>query len=163
MNADRFTIKSQEALQSAIALAASRKHAQVLPDHLLSVLLAQDDSLVPGVLRKLGVPVPGLRAEVEAALAGLPTLASADEPTTSPELLQVLRAAEHEMRELKDEFISTEHLLLSLAGHGSRAGEILRAAGATKDGLTKALAEVRGSHRVTDQSPEDKIQALEKF
>jgi ATP-dependent Clp protease ATP-binding subunit ClpB len=163
MNADRFTIKSQEALQASIALAASRKHAQVLPEHLLSVLVAQDDSLVPGVLRKLGVAVPGLRAEIDAALDTVPTLATADEPATSPELLQVLRAAEHEMRELKDEFISTEHLLLSLAGFGGRAGDLLRGAGAAKDQLAKAVEEVRGAHRVTDQSPEDKIRALEKF
>src|SRR3712207_4811406 len=81
----------------------------------------------------------------------------------SSELVQVLRASEHEMRELKDEFVSTEHLLLSLAGHGSKAGDVLRGAGATKEQLARALGEVRGGTRVTDQSPEDKIQALEKF
>src|SRR6185503_3646600 len=85
------------------------------------------------------------------------------EPTTAPELMQVIRASESEMRELGDEYISTEHLLLSLAGHGSKAGEALRSNGVTKEALAKALAEVRGSHRVTDQSPEDKVQALEKF
>ncbi|MBI5105441.1 MAG: ATP-dependent chaperone ClpB [Solirubrobacterales bacterium] len=163
MHADRFTIKSQEALQAAIGLAASRNHSQVQPEHLLAVLLEQQDSVVPGVLRKLGVAVPGLRAEVTAALDALPTLSAPAEPATSPEVLQVLRAAEHEMRELKDEYVSTEHLLLSLAGHSSKAGEALRAAGATKDQVARAVAEVRGSHRVTDQSPEDKIQALEKF
>ena len=82
MNADRFTIKSQEALQAAIALAAARKHAQVAPEHLLHVLLGQDESVVPGVLRKLGVALPGLRANVDAALDALPTLAGSDEPRT---------------------------------------------------------------------------------
>jgi ATP-dependent Clp protease ATP-binding subunit ClpA len=77
--------------------------------------------------------------------------------------VQVLRGAEHEMRELSDEYVSVEHLLLSLAGHGSKAGDALRSAGATKDALLPALSDVRGSNRVTDQSPEDKIQALEKF
>jgi ATP-dependent Clp protease ATP-binding subunit ClpB len=163
LNADRFTIKSQEALRAAIDLAAARQHAQVAPEHLLSVLLGQDDSVVPGVLRKLGVALPGLRAEVDAALAALPTLGAPAEPSTSQELLGVLRAAEVEMRELKDEFVSTEHLLLSLGGFGGRAGDLLRAAGASKDQLRKAIDEVRGAHRVTDQSPEDKIQALEKF
>src|SRR3954453_16712396 len=109
MNADRFTIKSREAFQAAIDLAARRSHAQVQPEHLLAVLLGQDDSVVPGVLRKLGVALPGLRAEVDATVGALPTLSAAAEPTTSQELLQVLRAAEHEMRELKDEFLSTEH------------------------------------------------------
>ena len=163
MQADRFTIKSQEALRSAIDLAATARHSQVQPEHLLAVLLDQGDSVVPGVLRKLGVAVEGLRGQVRAALDALPTLGSAAEPTTAPELMQVLRAAEHEMRELKDEYVSTEHLLLSLAGHNSKAGEALRAAGASKDALLQAIAEIRGSHRVTDQSPEEKINALERF
>jgi ATP-dependent Clp protease ATP-binding subunit ClpB len=163
LNADRFTIKSQEALQAAISLAAQRKHAQVLPEHLLAILLGQDDSVVPGVLRKLGVAGPGLRVDVDARLDELPTLSAAEEPTTSGELLGVMRAAEVEMRELGDEYISTEHLLLSLAGFGGRAGDLLRTAGASKEQLRKAIDEVRGAHRVTDQSPEDKIQALEKF
>ncbi|HEV7752528.1 MAG TPA: ATP-dependent chaperone ClpB [Baekduia sp.] len=163
MNADRFTIKSQEALQAAISLAAGRKNAQVVPEHLLAILLGQDDSVVPGVLRKLGVAGPALRVEVDAAIEQLGTLATAEEPTTSPELLGVLRAAEVEMRELGDEYISTEHLLLSLAGFGGKAGDLLRGAGASKEQLRKAIDEVRGAHRVTDQSPEDKIQALEKF
>src|SRR3954469_25464433 len=163
MHPERFTIKTQEALQGAISLAASRRHAQVQPEHLLAVLLGQDDSVVPGVLRKLGVALPALRKSVDGLVDALPTLAQADEPTTSPDVLQVLRAAEHEMRELKDEYLSTEHLLLSLAAHGSKDGEALRAAGATKDGTPRGLGDVRGSHRVTDQTPEDKIQALEKF
>jgi ATP-dependent Clp protease ATP-binding subunit ClpB len=163
LHADRFTIKSQEALQAAISLAAGRRHAQVMPEHLLSVLLDQSDSVVPGVLRKLGVAAPALRADVDGALDALPTLGESAEPATSGELLGVLRAAEVEMRELKDEYVSTEHLLLSLAGFGGRAGDLLRSAGASKEQLRKAIDEVRGAHRVTDQSPEDKIQALEKF
>jgi ATP-dependent Clp protease ATP-binding subunit ClpB len=163
LNADRFTIKSQEAIQAAIALAAARKHAQATPEHLLAILLGQDDSVVPGVLRKLGVAGPALRVEVDGVLDALPTLATPDEPTSSPELLGVVRAAEVEMRELGDEYISTEHLLLSLAGFGGRAGDLLRGVGATKEQLGKAIAEVRGAHKVTDQSPEDKLRALEKF
>jgi ATP-dependent Clp protease ATP-binding subunit ClpB len=163
LNADRFTIKSQEAIQAAIALAAARKHAQATPEHLLAILLGQDDSVVPGVLRKLGVAGPALRVEVDGVLDALPTLATPEEPASSPELLGVVRAAEVEMRELGDEYISTEHLLLSLAGFGGRAGDLLRGAGATKEQLGKAIAEVRGAHKVTDQSPEDKLRALEKF
>jgi ATP-dependent Clp protease ATP-binding subunit ClpB len=163
MNADRFTIKSQEALQAALGLAASRKNSQVQPEHLLAVLLEQADGMTLPVLRKLGASVDAIRAQVNEILDGLPTLSTDAEPTTSPELLQILRAAEHEMRELSDEYVSTEHLLLSLAAHGGTAGDALRHAGVTKDALAKALAEVRGSHRVTDQSPEDKVQALEKF
>jgi ATP-dependent Clp protease ATP-binding subunit ClpB len=163
MRADRFTTNTQKALQAAIDLAAGRRHSQTQPEHLLAVLLDQEGSYVPAVLAKLGVALPGLRAGVAGALDALPTLEQADEPATSRELLQVLRAAEHEMRELGDEFVSVEHVLLSLAGHGSAAGELLRAAGAGKADLLQAVKDVRGSHRVTDQTPEDKVQALERF
>jgi ATP-dependent Clp protease ATP-binding subunit ClpB len=163
MQADRFTIKSQEALQAAISLAAGRNNPQVAPEHLLAVLLEQADGLVVPVLGKLGVAIEPLRADVNAALDAMPTLDQPAEPTTAPELLTVLRAAEQEMRDLKDEYISTEHLLLALADGKTGAGEALRRAGATKDSILKALAEVRGSHRVTTQSPEDTVQALEKF
>ncbi|HEY1540047.1 MAG TPA: Clp protease N-terminal domain-containing protein, partial [Solirubrobacteraceae bacterium] len=164
MKADRFTIKTQEALQAALALAPKRRHAQVSPEHLLSVLLEQqDDGLVVPVLRKLGVAPEGLRADVNAALDALPTLTNVAEPTTSAELIAVLRAAEREMRQLKDEYVSVEHVLLAIAGDDGPAGKALRAAGATPERILQALAEVRGSHRVTDQSPEDKVRALEKY
>lgn len=163
MQADRFTIKSQEALQAAIALAADRRHAMVGPTHLLAVLLEQADGLVVPVLRKLGVTVEPLRAEVNAELDAQPTLEHADEPTTAPELMTVLRAAEKEMRGLKDDYVSTEHLLLALSELKGPAGEALRRAGADHDAIVAATDEVRGSHRVTDQSPEDKIRALERF
>src|SRR3954454_16764260 len=100
MNADRFTIKSQEALRAAIDLAAARSHAQVQPEHLLEVLLSQEDSLVPAVLGKVGVAVPGLRSTVAGLLDDIPTLSEPAEPATSAELTTILRAAEKEMREL---------------------------------------------------------------
>src|SRR4051794_12471675 len=163
MQADRFTIKSQEALQAAVSLAADRSHAQATPAHLLAVLLEQSDGLVVGVLRKLGVSVESLRADVNAELDALPTLEHAEEPATASELLTALRSAEKQMRGLKDEYISTEHLLLALADLKGETGDALRRSGADRDALLEAIAEVRGSHRVTDQSPEDKIRALERF
>ncbi|HWV88221.1 MAG TPA: ATP-dependent chaperone ClpB [Capillimicrobium sp.] len=164
MNPDRFTIKSQEAIAAAGQLAEQRRNPQVTPEHLLVVLLEQDGGIVPPVLRKLGVSPEAVRREVQPALDALPTIAAGGEAAgPSSELVAVLRAAEHEMRELKDEYVSAEHLLLSLAGHASKAGEALRALGATKAALTGALEQVRGAHRVTDQNPEDKYQALEKF
>ncbi len=164
MNADRFTIKSQEALQAATQLAEGRRNPQVTPEHLLAVLLEQDGGVVGPVLAKLGLDTAAIRAAVNGALDALPTMGEGGEvASAASELVQVLRASEHEMRELDDEYVSTEHILLSLAGHGSKAGEALRAAGATKEALLAALTEVRGSHRVTDQNPEDTMQALEKF
>jgi len=164
MNADRFTIKSADALRAAVDLAASRRHSEVRPEHLLQALLDQPEGMVPGVLAKLGADTAGLRASLGAALDGLPTLADAAEPTTASELHGVLRAAEQEMRDLRDDYVSAEHLLLALAGDGrSKAGDLLRASGATKERLDRAIGEVRGPHRVTDQSPEAKVQALERF
>ena len=164
MHADRFTIKTREALQAALELARSRRHAQVSAEHLLAVLLEESDGgLVAPVLRKLGASPDVLRSDVNGAIDALATLTNEAEPTTSAELMSVLRAAEREMRQLKDDYVSVEHLLLALAKDDGPAGKALRAVGATRERLLQALADVRGSHRVTDQTPEDKFQALEKF
>jgi ATP-dependent Clp protease ATP-binding subunit ClpB len=165
MQPDRLTIKTQEAIRDAGRLAEERRNPQATPEHLLAVLLEQPGGIVPSVLSKLGVAPASVRAPLNAALDTLPKMGEGGEVSGQPssELVQVLRGAEHEMRQLKDEYISTEHLLLSIAGHGSKAGDVLRAAGATKEAIAKALAEVRGSKRVTDQNPEDKIQALERY
>src|SRR4051794_6929972 len=163
MQADRFTLKTQEALQSALNLAPEQRHAQVTPLHLLAALLDQEGGLVVPVLGKIGVATDALRADVANALGTLPTLSSPAEPTTAPELMSVLRAAEREMRDLKDEYVSVEHVLLALAKDDGLAGRALKAHGATHERVLQALSEVRGSHRVTDQSPEEKMQALEKY
>jgi len=166
MQPDRFTIKSQEAIQAAQRLADDRRNPQTTPEHLLAVLLEQEDGLVVPVLRKLGVDPGAVRAAVNSALDGLPTLSaggSEQSAGSSNELIQVLRGAESEMRKLKDEYLSTEHLMLALSEHPGPAGSALRSAGASHDELLKALGDVRGSHRVTDQNPEEKIRALEKY
>ncbi len=171
MQPDRLTIKSQEALAAAARLAQERRNPQVTPAHLLAVLLDGDEAggVVVPVLTKLGTPLPALRAEAGRALEELPRLgegSSAEEGRPSAELVAVLRAAETRAKELADEYVSTEHLLLALAddqGPPTRAGQALRAVGASPERLKQALAEVRGPHRVTDQSPEEKYQALERF
>jgi ATP-dependent Clp protease ATP-binding subunit ClpB len=165
MNADRFTIKSQEALQAAQRLAEERHNPQTRPEHLLAVLLEQDAGVVAPVLRKLGVDPATVRATLAPALDALPRITSAVTEATggSGELLAVVRAAENEMRELNDEYVSTEHLILALSAQAGPAGDALRSLGANRENLLQALAEVRGGHRVTDQSPEDKYQALEKY
>ena len=167
MQQDKFTIKSQEALQAAQQLADQRRNPQTMPEHLLAVLLEQEGGVVAPVLRKLGVDPGAVRQALSPRLEALPKLTTAggrEEPAGgSSELIQILRAAETEMRELKDEYLSTEHVLLALAAHPGAAGDALRNSGATKDELLKALSEVRGSQRVTDQNPEEKFQALEKY
>ena len=164
MQADRFTIKSQEALSAALSLAASRRHTEATPEHLLLVLLEQADGIVTPVLRRLGASPEAIRGDVNDALGHLATVTgAAEEPATARELLGVLRAAESEAGRLGDDYISTEHMLLSLAAYGGPAGEALRRNGAGRDAALQAVEATRGPHRVTDQSPEDKYQALEKF
>ncbi len=167
MQPDRFTIKSQESLAAAARLAEQRRNPQVASLHLLAALLEGGDQggVVPGVLEKLGTAVPALRAEVERALAELPRLSgdSAADTQPSAELVAVLRSAEAEARELSDQYVSTEHLLLALAADSGRAGAALRSVGASRERVLAALVEVRGPHHVTDQNPEEKYQALERF
>jgi ATP-dependent Clp protease ATP-binding subunit ClpB len=156
MQLDRFTIKSQEALQAAIRLAADRRSTETAPPHLLLALLDQEGGIVVPVLRKVGADPAAIRSETGGAIDRLPTItAGAREPSTSRELLDVLRAAEREAGKLQDEYISTEHLLLAL----SEAVEGLP----PHDEIAEAVKQVRGPHRVTDQSPEEKYQALQRF
>jgi ATP-dependent Clp protease ATP-binding subunit ClpB len=166
MQPDRFTIKSQEALQAAQRLADERRNPQTMPEHLLAVLLEQDGGIVVPVLRKLGVDPAAVRQTNGEALDALPKIQGTGSPEPaggSSELVQILRDAEKEMRELKDEYVSTEHLMLAIADHPGQAGRVMRSVGATREQLIKALGEVRGSHRVTDENPEDKYMALERF
>src|SRR3954452_7494328 len=157
MQFDRFTTKSQEALQAAVGLAASRRHTEVQPEHLLAVLLEQQEGVIPPVLRKVGPSPDEIRRVVNAALDALPTItAGAREPSNARELLDVLRGAEREAGKLRDEYISTEHLLIALAEAPGAAGQALPKA----DVLREAVEEVRGPHRVTTQEPEDTFQAL---
>jgi ATP-dependent Clp protease ATP-binding subunit ClpB len=184
MQGDRFTLKSQEALAAAARLAEDRRNPQVTSLHLLAALTAPAPSRpgaagapapsaeAPGgvvlpVLSKLGVDIDALRATVEQGLGQLPVLgagSSADAGAQpGAELVSVLRSAEREAGKLSDQYVSTEHLLLALAGEDGVAGRALASVGATHERLLAALAEVRGSHRVTDQSPEEKYEALERF
>ncbi len=166
MQPDRFTIKSQEAIQAAQRLADQRRNPQTTPEHLLAVLLEQDGGVVVPVLRKLGTDPAAVRSALGPALDALPKLSgptNAEPAAGSGELTQVLRDGEKEMRELGDEYLSTEHLMLAIAAHPGKAGDALRRDGASREQLLKALAEVRGSHHVTDQNPEDKFQALERY
>src|SRR5947199_3758957 len=165
MQPDRFTIKSQEAIQAAQGLADERRNPQTTPEHMLAVLLEQEGGIVVPVLRKLGVAPAAVRQTLGPALDALPKLSTAaPEPAGgSTELTQILRTAETEMRDLGDEYVSTEHLMLAIAAHPGQAGAVLRSVGATKERLAQALKDVRGSHRVTDQNPEDKFQALQRY
>jgi len=163
MQADRFTTKSQEALTAARSLAERRNNPEITPEHLLAAMLEQDESIVSRVIAKVGARPASVGGDVAAALDVLPTLGAAADPTVSRAVRDVIRAAEDEAGALRDEYISTEHLLLAIAADDAAAGQALRREGATRDALMQAIEAVRGPHRVTDQDPEGKYQALEKF
>src|SRR5713226_5249447 len=162
---DKFTEKAQEAILSAQELLRSFQHAQMDSEHLLLALVEQADGIVPQVLSKVGVNVSALRGRLRAELERLPKVQGKVEGLMiSPRLRQALETAQAETQRLRDEYVSTEHLLLGIAAsHDGAAARALAEAGVTADGLYRAIQEVRGSQRVTDQNPESKYQALERY
>src|SRR5438045_4181506 len=163
INPDRLTVKATEALNEAVDLARRAGNPLVYDLHLLMALLTQDEGIVVPVLQKLGVSVAKLREDVGREMARYPKQTGA-QPTLSRELNQVFDKAEDEAKKLGDEYISTEHLLLALAEtKGAESRGMLGAVGANHDALLSALEAVRGSHRVTDQSPENQYQALQRY
>jgi ATP-dependent Clp protease ATP-binding subunit ClpB len=165
MRWDQFTVMSQEAIQKAQARAEEMGHQEIRPEHLLAGFLAQDENIVNAILAKIGAPAAKIRADVDAALERLPKVRGGGaEAAMSPALRQVLESARQFAEQLKDEYISTEHLFLAmLKDGGTEASRILRGSGVTEDAVLKALAAVRGSQRVTDPEPEGKYQVLEKY
>jgi ATP-dependent Clp protease ATP-binding subunit ClpB len=160
MQADRFTVKSQEAVAAAQQLATARRNPEVAPPHLLVALLVQEDGLVPPILQKVGADPAAVGAKAHEAVEALPTMSdNGEEPRMSTTLAQTLRGAEREMAKMGDEYISTEHLLLALTESGGAVADLLP----EREALEKAIAEVRGPHKVTSPNPEDSVQALEKF
>ena len=162
---EKLTVKSQQAMQQAQARATELGNPEVQPVHLLLALVEDREGVIPAVLEKIGVPTERLEHELHAIEEKLPRVAgSASQPGLSQTLNKALEQAFREAANFKDEYVSTEHLLLGAAHlKGDAAREALAAVGATHEAILKALTAVRGSQRVTDQNPEGKFQALEKY
>src|SRR2546428_802561 len=164
MRIDKYTQKMQEALQGAQDLASQANHPDITNEHFLSALLDQSDGITRPLLEKIGANVDQLRERLRSELEGRPTIhGAAADLRLSSELRSVLDSAEKEMSKLKDEFTSAEHYLLALGGSNVPAAKLLKDFGVTRDKLMQGLQQVRGSQRVTDQNPEGKYQALEKY
>ncbi len=165
MNPNTFTEKAQEALVASQELATRLTHPQVEPEHLLAALADQAGGVVPEVLRKLGVDPSAVTRAAHEALATLPRAYGGAAPAISPRLSAVLDAARREAERLTDEYVSTEHLLIAIVGERGRsaAARLLADLGVTADRVLGALTSIRGSQRVTDQTPEGKYQALERY
>jgi len=162
---EKLTMKSQEALQSAAELAAGRGHAEIGPMHLLSALLDQQEGIVLPLVRKLGADLGGLSAELQQSLDALASVnGDAAQPQMSSELRKLLDRAFKTASDLKDEYVSTEHLLLAATGlDRSEVTRILTRFGISPDSLLGTLKELRGNQRVTDANPEEKFQALDRY
>jgi ATP-dependent Clp protease ATP-binding subunit ClpB len=162
MRLDQFTVKAQDAITSAQTDAEKRDHPEVTPEHLLQTLVSQEGGVVPAALGKMGLNTAAILQDVMRALDALPHTQGAA-THLSPKLDAVLKQALREAEALKDEYVSTEHLLLALLDAKTLAGEILKKHGLSRDDLLGVLKEIRGNQRVTDPNAEDRYQALEKY
>ena len=165
MNMNRMTEKAQEALLSAQELASGAGHPQIEPEHLLLSLVGQKDGVAPSVLRKLSVEPSSILEAVQGELDRLPRTSGGSQPTSSPRLSNLVTVAKTEAEHLKDEYISAEHLLVAIASEDGRtaAARILSEHQVTRDRIYEVLTSIRGSQRVTDQNPEGKYEALERY
>ena len=161
---DKFTQKAQEAIQAARTHAGEQHQSQLQPEHMLWALVQQKDGVVGPVLQKLSVDVARIAADLAEAIGKLPRLAHAADVALSKELSLVFEAAQTEAAQFKDEYVSTEHLLLAQAtAKGGGVRYLLQAHGVTRDAILKALVTIRGAQRITDPNPEEKYQALERY
>ena len=158
MKIERFTEKAQEALQAAATLAREHGQQAVEPEHVLLALIRQEGGVGRTLLERAGVSTQALEPAVASAIAHMPKVSGSGQPYMSPALNEVLEHAEAEAERLKDEYTSTEHLVLALADT-----KLLKDAGAKHDAMLRALRQIRGSQRVTDPNPESKYQALERY
>ncbi|MFO0665670.1 MAG: ATP-dependent chaperone ClpB [Polyangiaceae bacterium] len=164
MRVDRLTTKSQEALREAVSLASRRGNPELQPEHLLLAMLSQEGAVAGPLFQKAGADVGTLKRLAEQRIDGLPRVTGGAEPSVSRRSQEVFRRAEDEMKALHDSYISAEHFLLAMAKGDKELAEMFRAnGGITPDALLSALSAIRGSQRVTDQDPEGKFQALDKY
>src|SRR5713226_5363662 len=163
MRLDKYTIKAQEAIQDGQTIARRAGHPQYEPEHLAKALLSQEEGIVEPILRKIGSDPKLVASRIDEALAKLPRVEGADTPALSSRLVKVFDQAEDEAKALKNESVSTEHILVALAQDKGPTGEALKSSGVTKDRILGVLKDVRGSGRVTSQEAESTYRALEKF
>ncbi len=165
MNLQKYTEKAQEAIVAAQRMADERNNPQVEPEHVLLALVGQKEGIVPEIIRKMNVDPAAVTTALRAEVEKFPTAYGGSQAGLSPRLRAISDAAEKEAERLKDEYVSTEHLLLAIAGESGRspAARALHQLKITKDAILSAMTAVRGSQRVTDQNPEAKYQALERY
>src|SRR5213592_3139444 len=161
---DKLTLKAQEALQAAQSHASEKGHPQVAPEHLLWALIQQKDGVVLPILQKLGVNLQTIARDLADAVTKLPKVSGQEQIYVSPALNRILEDAQKEADQFKDEYVSTEHLLIALSNaKDETVGRLLQSHGLTKDAILKVLVSIRGTQKITDPNPEEKYQALERY
>jgi ATP-dependent Clp protease ATP-binding subunit ClpB len=164
MQIDKFTIRAQELLSQAQRIVSENGHQAIDDIHLMSAMLEQKEGIIIPILKKLEVNIDDFSNKINDAIKKQPKVAGQTAQLyISPELNNILNNAFSEAVELKDEYVSSEHILISLARSGGKVGRLLKEYGVTKDRIYQILVNIRGSQRITDQNPEDKYQALERF
>ena len=163
MDYEHFTLKTQDALQNASALAQKNDHSEIGLEHLLSSLLSQQDGIVPPIVERVGVNVQSLQKQVDDLLGSYPKVTGNTQMRLSDGVQKVLAKAENEMSKLKDQYLSCEHLLLAMTKSDSAAGDLLRKNGITYEAVLESLKSVRGNQSVDSQDPESKMRSLEKY
>ncbi len=163
MDYEHFTLKTQDALQNASALAQKNDHSEIGLEHLLSSLLSQQDGIVPPIVERVGVNVQSLQKQVDDLLGSYPKVTGNTQMRLSDGVQKVLAKAENEMSKLKDQYLSCEHLLLAMTKSDSATGDLLRKNGITYEAVLESLKSVRGNQSVDSQDPESKMRSLEKY
>ncbi|MEW6260607.1 MAG: ATP-dependent chaperone ClpB [Thermodesulfobacteriota bacterium] len=164
MRFDKFTIKSQELIQEAQGMASAQHNQQIEPEHLLAAMMAEKDGIATAILRKLGVSPQAVSQEVLLAINRLPKVSGAMETYISPRTKAVLEKAFSEAAQMKDEYVSVEHLLLAIVEEKTGdSAKLLARYGVNREAILRVLIDIRGTQRITDQNPEEKYQALEKY
>ncbi|MDR1785946.1 MAG: ATP-dependent chaperone ClpB [Spirochaetaceae bacterium] len=163
MNYEQFTVKAQEALQTAVALAQQKDHCEAGAEHLALALLSQKDGIVPPLVERIGAPLGALKKDFEALIETYARVSGGAQIALSPEAARIIAKAEKEAADLKDEYLSTEHIFIAIAESGGRAAEALGKRGITRKSILEALKSLRGNQRVTSADPEGTMQSLEKY
>ena len=163
MNFNKLTLKAQEVVQTAQESAASMQHAAIEPLHLLAAMVNDAQGIVSPILNKVGANLDYIRSKAEQQLAAMPKVSGLTGTHLTNDVQRVFQQAFTEAQGLSDEFVSTEHLLIAVAESRTQAGQLLKDQGVTREAILKVIVEVRGNRRVTDQNPEDKYQALQRY
>ena len=163
MNFNKLTLKAQEVVQTAQDAAASMQHVAIEPLHVLAAMVNDAQGIVSPILNKVGANLDYIRSKAEQLLAALPKVSGLTGTQLTNDVQRIFQQAFTEAQGLNDEFVSTEHLLIAVAESRTSAGQLLKDQGVTREAIMKVLVEVRGKRRVTDQNPEDKYQALQRY